>query len=106
MTSVAMRRHVERQIIRRLVLDAFSAGYLISVDNGEEEFTIMDRVKPVLDACFSVDEEHLHFYKDGRKVGWVFLVYGNSGYDVISDYSTNLEPIMAGADRLTEKYDG
>lgn len=36
--------------------------------------------------------------------GWVYVVMGNDGWDVISDYTTNLEPLMSGANRLAEKY--
>ncbi len=28
------------------------------------------------------------------QIGWVRFIYGNDGWDVISDYTTNLEPVM------------
>jgi len=104
MTAVAKRQKVERSIARRLILDGLSMGYTIGVHNGEE--LVLNRSaksKDILAAMFSVDEEKLYFYKDGWPCGWVFLVYGNDGWDVICDYTVNLEPIMAGAHTLSEK---
>ncbi len=98
---------IETIVIRPLLEDAIAAGYTLGVDDGEE-IVIRDCTDPaaILDKLFSVGEEHILFYRGQRKAGWVFLVHGNSGWDVVSDYSTNLEPIMARcaaeADRLSE----
>jgi hypothetical protein len=43
--------------------------------------------------------------KDDRDAhGWVRFVYGNDGWDVVSDYTTNLEPHMKNADKLADYY--
>lgn len=102
--TVKMRQHVERMIARRLINDGLNAGYTISVNNGEDQTDPMDRLKLVLDEMFQTDEEHLVFHKDGKQVGWVYFVYGNGGWDVISDYTTNLEHIMRGAESLSDKF--
>ena len=104
--SVKMRQHVERQIARRLILDGLAAGYSLSVDNGgdEDEIAPSHKCKEILDAMFATDDEHLKFHKDGKYVGWVYFVYGNDGYDVISDYTVNLEHVMAGVEKLSDKY--
>jgi hypothetical protein len=103
--SVKMRQRVERNIARRLILDGLAAGYTIKVHNGEELLMPFNQVaKQILSLMFSVDEEHLLFYKDDKKIGWVLFVYGNDGWDVISDYSTNLEDIMAGARKVSDTY--
>jgi hypothetical protein len=36
--------------------------------------------------------------------GWVLFIYGNDGWDVISDYTCNLEPIMGPANELSEQH--
>jgi len=36
----------------------------------------------------------------------VYFVLGNSGWDVISDYTTNLEALLAGANALAESLEG
>jgi hypothetical protein len=54
------------------------------------------------------DDDRLFVYKvDGPKgrrdwFGWVFFVYGNDGYDVISDYTTNLESSLTATNKLAE----
>lgn len=54
---------------------------------------------------FATDDEYLHVYRvDKTYLGRVWLVYGNDGWDVISDYTVNLEHIMEGANKLSDKY--
>lgn len=101
---VKARQRVERQICRRIILDALAMGYTIKVYDGEETFGPFNKCKPVLDAMFSVDEEHLIFYKKGKRAGWVFLIYGNAN-DVLSDYSDNeaTRQIVEGASKLADE---
>jgi len=105
--NVKMRQRVERAIARRVILDALAAGYALNVNNGGDEHELpapSTKVKEVLGAMFATDDEHLMFYKEGKRVGWVWFIYGNSGYDVVSDYTCNLEDVMQGADALADKY--
>ena len=39
-------------------------------------------------------------------LGWVWFVYGNDGYDVISDYTANekIEALMVNVNKLADKY--
>ena len=105
--TVAMRQRVERRIARRVVKDALAAGFSLNVNNGGDtnELSLPSvKSKEILGAMFATDEEHLIFYKEGKGVGWVWFVYGNDGWDVVCDYTTNLESVMKGADELAEKY--
>lgn len=105
--SIKMRQEVEQKIAKALIVSALKAGYVISVDNGDdEESRKFDCVSFVLKAMFQTDEEHLHMWNptNGQRVGWVFFVYGNDGWDVISDYTVNLEPIMADANKIADHY--
>lgn len=120
--AVKARQRVERSIARRVVLDALRAGYSLSVFDGEE-VTLKHSRKPkeILAALFTTDEDHLLFHKvvEGEPEvgsvmlrtnisnvdsGWVRFVYGNDGYDVICDYTTNLEEVLTGANALAERY--
>lgn len=103
--SVKMRMRVERAIARRFVLDALAAGYTINVDNGDGYELPMSSSSPkkILETMFATDEEDLIIFRKGKLYGWVQFIHGN-GPDVISDYSTNLEPIMGGASELADKY--
>lgn len=104
--SVKARQRVERTIARRVVLDALRLGYTLSVNNGgdDDEIPPTTEAKAVLAAMFATDDEYLKLHKDGRYVGWVRFIYGNDGWDVVNDYTCNLDAVMAGADALAEKY--
>ena len=105
--SATMRRIVEREIAAALIADGLAAGYAIAVNNGgdEDELPPSTDAEAILAAMFATDDEHLHFYKDGKRAGWVWFVYGNDGWDVISDYSTRLEHVMAGAQKVSARYE-
>jgi hypothetical protein len=108
--TVEARQRIERRIARRTIKEAIAAGYKLGVHNGEE-LVIRDstNVPKILAEMFTTDEEHLFFYNaEGKRVGWVFFVYGNDGWDVICDYTTNLEDVMERvqvlSDKLCERY--
>lgn len=99
-------REVETKIIKALVREALHAGYHIGVHDGEEmALKPCAKVDTIIGALFSVDEEHLIFYdEEGKKAGWVLLIHGNSGWDVIADHTVNLEKVMGKANKLSEHY--
>jgi hypothetical protein len=89
----------------------FAAGYRLAVDNGEDAPVITSYdaalgMQPSTDAVlavmFATDDEYLLAYKienaldpnDLRDDAWIRFVYGNDGYNVISDYSVNLEAVL------------
>ncbi len=105
--SVKMRQHVERLIARALIKDALAAGYSINIDNGGDTFELPEPsvdIKKILETMFATDDEKLIFYKDGKRAGWVWFVYGNDGYDAICDYTTNLDHIMGGANKMSDRF--
>jgi subtilisin family serine protease len=108
--SVRAAVAIERRIVKRTVSDLLAAGYELAVHDGEEwHERTTDRAK-LHAALMETDEDRLFVYKtDGYKgrrdwFGWVFFVYGNDGYNVINDYTINLEevlkPVNAFADTL------
>lgn len=105
--SVKMRQEVERKIATALVEESLRVGYAVSVDNGEEETKPMRRASTILKAMFQTDEDRLYMYTPGSdtRIGWVYFVYGNDGWDVISDYTTNLEPLMVEANKISKRYE-
>lgn len=91
-----MRQEVERKIADAAIKSLLSAGFAISVDNGDNsgrkyELASSKDADAILTAMFLCDEDRLYVEKNGKPFGWVFFVYGNYGWDVISDYTTNLE---------------
>lgn len=119
--SVRMRQYVERKIARRFVLDTIAAGYrlAVSLERGydtEDMLLGSTDCKKILEEAFAGDDCHIFVQpKDGPttengtvvSIGWVYLVFGNDGYDVISDYTCNLDELglMAGANELAKKYE-
>lgn len=118
--SVAMRREVEEKIVGAFVDAALAAGYRLGVslergyDADEMLLGSTDRAK-IMEEAFAGDECHIFIQpqhgpvmKNGRLIakGWVYCVFGNDGWDVISDYTTNLDNLglMTEADKLSEKY--
>ena len=97
--STCRRIEIEQEVVTKVV-DAFlAAGYTLQTDLQEErrpECPTSDR-EAILFEMMQVDDEFLGVFQGGdhlTPIGWVRFVYGNDGWDVVSDYSTNLERIM------------
>lgn len=102
--TVEKRRKMERAVVSRFLRDAIKAGYTVSVCDGEAWVLKKSaKVREIMAAMFSVDEETLGIWQGDKKVGNVFLVYGNDGWDVINDYHTSLEHLMAGATEVSDR---
>ncbi|OYW73583.1 MAG: hypothetical protein B7Z37_20955 [Verrucomicrobia bacterium 12-59-8] len=103
--NVKTRQRIEKQIARLFLRTALAAGYAVSLDNGGEDFEFENstNLKYIIGKMFATDEERLYLSKNGKRVGWVLLVYGNDGYDVICDYTTNLEHLMPEVEKLSDK---
>lgn len=110
-----IRREVERKIADAFLTQALAAGYAINVDNGgdAEELPNPTRDKDlILRTMFATDQDRLNLYMDEEtseetrrhKCGWALFVYANSGWDVISDYTTNLKNVMTKAEELADHY--
>ena len=94
---------LEVQVITRAVNDLVAAGYVISVNDGQE-IVVRGSVdtKTIMAALFSVDEERLIARQPGVQ-GSILLIHGNDGYDVIADYSLSLESALEGANKLADR---
>ena len=118
MNGIKQRQKVERSIINRFVKDALAAGYRLGVslergyDTEEMLLGSRDRLK-IVEEAMAGDEAHIFVQPaDGPTVesgvvvseGWVYVVLGNDGWDVISDYSTRIELLLSGANKLADKY--
>lgn len=103
---VELRRLVEKKIAEAFIDSVLGAGHRISVyDGGAFPLRNSTSKKDILEAMFSTDGDILYVFNvGGKRLGWCEFVYGNDGYDVISDYSTNLEPYMVEANRVSDKF--
>ena len=97
----------ERKIIKKLIKDILAEGHAINVWDGEA-YVLPEPSqdeKTVLAALGATDEDLLVVYASAGydlEVGDIRLIYGNDSTDVIADYSTSLEHLLAGAEALAE----
>ena len=105
------RLRMEKRIVKSLVNELSANGLLMTVDtvdHGEgDEIDRTGDVKKVLPVLLQCDEENLRVYSsEGCFMGVFNLVYGNDGYDVISDYTMQLEQYIPETLALIEKLEG
>src|ERR1700680_4083136 len=99
-TEVAIRRVIEKTFVTAVVEDILKAGFLFQED---EEGETTDNKQKILDLLFDLDDALVHVIsiedgQDGLNVenheGWIRFVFGNDGFDVISDYTLNLDSLL------------
>lgn len=90
---ICQRIAVEHDIVTRTVDALLAAGYHI---RESEDGAFEDGRDVTLAVLFDLDDAYLIArHKDALKSGWVRFVFGNDGWDVINDYTTNLEDVLA-----------
>jgi len=107
-----MRIAVEKEIYTKVIDVLLEAGFGLSIDNSGNDYEIensRDR-EAILKSMFLCDEDRLYVHKptDSQPFAWVYFVYGNDGWDVISDYTVNLEKYIGEGtevDTLIKKYE-
>jgi hypothetical protein len=108
--SIKLRQELERRIARAAIRGLLAAGFEVSVFDGEEEaLPRTDNPGAILAAMMTTDEDYLIAHKPGAPnvrggAGWVRFIYGNDGWDVINDYTVNLEAALTQAHKIAERY--
>lgn len=110
---------MERAVVRHAVKEIFAYGpdYLVRVHNGDDFACTHTRdLRVVMEAIMQTDEEHIYVYKKTgalakrgfplTKIGWMFLVYGNAGWEVICDHTLTLGEMLRETDKYTDKLAG
>lgn len=97
----------EKSVVRAVVRNAIKTGHTVSLNNGEYwavKFSTSER--EVMAEVYATDEETLKFHKDGKVVGSVYMVYGNSAGEVMADCTDSpaVEAILAPANRRMDRY--
>ena len=105
---------IEDQIIKTTIKALLDAGYVLSVNDGEE--TTVNRsanIAQVFAAMKTTEEDYLLAYdgiRGDRRLnqghGWVRFVYGNDDTEVINDYTLNLDPVMIPIFKMIKEYEG
>lgn len=91
--AVMRRARVELKIVRRLIVALQSAGYTLTIDDGEEQTPVTNQGE-ALKLLFNLDEARILTKSPALRESFVYLVFGHDGYDVICDYGTSLEAVM------------
>lgn len=97
---------IEKKIVGRLITDVLASGYSVSVWNGgdDAEIELSADADTIFKALAASDQDEVVIVNNNRRFGWIRLVWGND-VDVISDYTTNLETTLAGANALANELD-
>lgn len=85
------RAYIELQIINKLIEEANKRGYILQID----EVALDDYDGDFKTAAFDLDECHVVVISGTQEdLGWIRLIFGNDGYDLVSDYSMSLEEFL------------
>lgn len=106
--SVRWRIDIERRICRKMIRTLRRDGYRLRVNSGEEWETRADaNENELMRALFNLDDAWLVVRdRDNKKCGWIRLIFGNDGYDVVNDYTTNLETVLAPVFAYADAFEG
>jgi hypothetical protein len=94
------RARTELAIVNKLIESAATSGYRLTVaeyeDDGEHDYDVKT-------ALFNLDDARvLVTDSDGEDLGWIRLIFGNSGHDLVSDFTTNLDDFLAPVHALAD----
>jgi hypothetical protein len=111
-TEIVLRELIERAIIRRAVTDILTADdtRTISVHDGAAIAQQRTRdISIIMAAIMSTGEDVLYVYHiptvadaGVARLGWLKLIYGNGGYDVMADHTINIGESLQGASELAD----
>jgi hypothetical protein len=107
MPEVALRQAMEEAVVSKLVDILLAEGVWLSVEETEDAHGRTQNKQSIMNQLGSTDSDKLKVFSTSTvasTLGTVFLVYGNDGYDVISNYSFNrsvyakFEALISGID--------
>jgi hypothetical protein len=94
-SSVRPRMKMELQVVHLLMELAGRYGWkLVETSEAENSGDLLTDIMNLDEAVVDV------FSATGNPIGWIKLVFGNNGYDCISDYTSNLESLLDPIDTL------
>jgi hypothetical protein len=101
--KVRVRCLLEIAVVRHACAAVLATGRTIAVDDGGDELALPfgTDIDAIVDAAFAVDDCILLVnHTASGENSWIRLVFGNGGWDVINDHTTNLEEVL----ELTNNY--
>lgn len=101
---------IERKIAAKAVEDILAAGHNITIayhDSNSDTIVQSTDAAAIVAELNQCDVEYLLVHQAGSNrfehMGWVELIYGNDGHDLIANYTNSLEPLLAGAEALADQ---
>jgi hypothetical protein len=78
---------IERRVVANMIHTLSLAGFhLWKIFDGDSETLVTD-TKSAMELIFNLDDCYVYFEGKEARTHWVRLVMGNSGWDVINDYT-------------------
>ena len=105
------RQMAEREIVQATIEAALKRGFkLHSVDNGEEDTLVSAWDWEIaMQYAFECDSAHVYFTcpDPGPRdhFAYLFIVLGNEGWTVISEYTMDLEDAVNDTEALVDKWE-
>ena len=104
--SRKLRMQAEREIVRATIEAAIKRGWLLrGVDNGEDDVETTNDVERAMELAFVCDDARIFFHRPPQDTAVLYIVFGNDGWDVINDYTVNLDEAIDDTDALVEKWE-
>ncbi len=100
--GVRHRARMEMRIVNALIERAAETGHRLRVreydDDGETTYDFRE-------AVFNLDVANvsLEVIETGKRWGWILLVFGNDGWDLVSDYTCSLDDFLAPINALANQ---
>lgn len=107
--NVMARQEIEAKIVEKIVDEALRKDYALSIQPGAAEISL-ERSKDkaaILNELMECDDDIIlvHTTPESRRGFFVYLVYGNDGWDVICDHATSLEAFLKPASDLAATFE-
>lgn len=98
--TIETRINIEKILARKVVKALLAEGHSLRVISWGELLLTSKDLKEILPLVLDLEEVILQTVN-----GFVFLVFGNDGYDLINDYSLNLEGTLEKALKASDKFE-
>lgn len=98
-------RRCEKAVVRAIAKAALAAGLNVTV-RGVECYKAT-KLSTVMENALQQDEDFIVFCRGDKKVGSIHLVYGNTGWDTICDYSSaeEIAEIVKAGEAVQDKFE-
>lgn len=91
-SSVRLRAELEFRMLAALIDGCLAAGFTLH-SIAADDHTVVTTREAAIRECFDFDTCTLRFQRGGKgRLFGVLLVFGNSGWDVVSDYTNDAGP--------------